>query len=386
MLLLAIIYLGFICLGLPDSLFGSAWPVLQLEFEVPVSYAGFVTVTTYVCTIISSLFTEKITRKISTGLLTAISVGMTALALLGFAFSTRFWMLILFAIPMGLGAGCVDAALNNYMAIRYSSKHLSWLHCFWGVGAIVSPYIMSYWLKNDSQWNKGYLNVGIIQCILTVILFASLPLWKKGETKSLSEENSKHTGLTYKEIFALKGIKENLFSFFAYCSIEGIAFSWTSSYFVSGRGINAETAAKYAALFYIGMSLSRLVTGFFSDRVGDKNMIRLGCFISLAGVIITLIPFTSVMPAIIGIFVLGFGCGPIYPAIMHSTPTIFGEGNSQAIVGLEMAFAYVGSTVMPPLFGIVARHFGLGLYPVFLCIFVLTTIVLTERLNKKVKR
>lgn len=386
MFLLAIIYLGFICLGLPDSLFGTAWPVLQLQFEIPVSYAGFITATTCSCTIISSLLTEKITRKIGTGLLTAISVGMTAFALLGFAFSTEFWMLIIFSIPMGLGAGGVDAALNNYMAIRYSSKHLSWLHCFWGVGAIISPYIMSYWLRNNSQWNKGYLTVGIMQSILTLVLFLALPLWKKENIKTVSSQNTQKGNITYKQIFHFNGIFETLLGFFAYCSIEGIAFSWTSSYFVSGRNINADFAAKCAALFYIGMSVSRFVTGFFSNKAGDKNMIRLGCFISLSGVIIMLLPFTSVIPAIIGILILGFGCGPIYPAIMHSTPAIFGEENSQSVVGLEMAFAYAGSTVMPPIFGIVARHFGLGLYPVFLCVFVLTTIVLTEKLNKKVKR
>ena len=385
MLLLAIIYLGYICLGLPDSLFGPAWPVIHTDFGIPVSYAGFITVTVYGTTIFSGLMADRVTRKLGTGLVTAISVGLTALALLGFAFSNNFRLLLLFAIPMGLGAGGVDASLNNYMAIHYSSKFMSWLHCFWGIGAIISPYIMSFWLKNDLQWQNGYLTVGILQSALTAILFISLPLWKKN-TEVSEEASSSSPPLPYSQIFRLKGIVSMLLSFTAYCAIEGIAFSWTSSYLVSGRGMSAESGAKYAALFYLGMTVGRLITGFFANKVGDRNMTRLGWAIGLAGIAMILLPADADVFALIGLFVFGFGCGPIFPALMHSTPTIYGADKSQSIVGLQMAFGYMGSTLMPPVFGIAARHISAGLYPFFILFFMLMTVILTENLNRKTSR
>lgn len=384
MLLLAIIYLGYICLGLPDSLFGPAWPVIHTDFSIPVSYAGFITVTVYGSTILSSLMADRATRKLGTGAVTAISVGLTAFALLGFSVSTQFWMLILFAIPMGLGAGGVDASLNNYMAIHYSSKYMSWLHCFWGIGAIISPYIMSYWLKSDLQWEKGYLTVGILQSVLTVVLFLSLPLWKKNTDTEETETPAPR--LTYSQVFKLKGIVSMLFSFSTYCAIEGIAFSWTSSYLVSGKGMSADDGAKYAALFYFGMTAGRLITGFFANKVGDKNMTRLGWSIGLAGIIMILFPAKTDLIALLGLFIFGFGCGPIYPAVMHSTPTIYGADKSQSIVGLHMAFGYVGSTLMPPIFGIVAKNLGTGLYPFFLFAFMMMTVIFTENLNRKTKQ
>lgn len=385
MLLLAIIYLGYICLGLPDSLFGPAWPVIHTDFGIPVSYAGFITVAVYGTTILSSLMTDRITRKLGTGLVTAISVGLTALALLGFSFANSFPLLLFFAIPMGLGAGGVDASLNNYMAIHYSSKFMSWLHCFWGIGAIISPYIMSFWLKNDLQWQKGYLTVGILQSVLTVVLFMSLPLWKKNN-KTAEAEETQSPPLTYPQIFRLKGIFSMLLSFTAYCAIEGLAFSWTSSYLVSGRGMSAEDGAKYAALFYFGMTIGRLITGFFADKLGDKNMTRLGCLLSFAGIVLILLPLSADLPALIGLFVFGFGCGPIFPALMHSTPMVYGADKSQSVVGLQVAFGYMGSTLMPPVFGIAARHIGTGLFPYFILFFILMTFVLTENLNIKTKR
>ena len=385
MLLLAIIYLGYICLGLPDSLFGPAWPVIHTDFGIPVSYAGFITVTVYGTTIFSGLMADRVTRKLGTGLVTAISVGLTALALLGFAFSNNFRLLLLFAIPMGLGAGGVDASLNNYMAIHYSSKFMSWLHCFWGIGAIISPYIMSFWLKNDLQWQNGYLTVGILQSVLTAILFISLPLWKKN-TEVSEEAASSSPPLPYSQIFRLKGIVSMLLSFTAYCAIEGLAFSWTSSYLVSGRGMSAESGAKYAALFYLGMTVGRLITGFFANKVGDRNVTRLGWAIGLAGIAMILLPADADVFALIGLFVFGFGCGPIFPALMHSTPTIYGADKSQSIVGLQMAFGYMGSTLMPPVFGIAARHISAGLYPFFILFFMLMTVILTENLNRKTSR
>ena len=383
-LLLAIIYLGFISLGLPDALFGASWPVLQPTLDVPLSFAGIVTMTVSGGTIIASLLSDKLTSKFGAGLVTAVSVGMTATSLLGFSFCTEFWHLILCAIPLGLGAGAVDAALNNFVALHFASKHMSWLHCFWGVGASISPYIMSFWLARNEQWESGYRTVGIIQIILTAILFISLPLWKKIKTNNFAtddkEEAPKPKKLT--EIFKIKGVKSVLFSFFAFCAVEATAFSWTSSFLVFDKGLNVELAAKYASLFYLGMTVSRLITGFFADKLGDKKMIRLGYTIAVFGLLMMILPFGNTLICLIGIFITGFGNGPVYPAIIHSTPQNFGKENSQAVVGVQMAFAYTGSTFMPPLFGLIGNHVSLSLFPVFLLFFIILGSLLIENLNK----
>lgn len=385
-LLLIVIYLGFISLGLPDALFGATWPVLQPELNVPLSFAGMVTMTVSGGTIISSVFSDKLTSRFGAGRVTFVSVAMTASALIGFSFCREFYQLILCAIPLGLGAGAVDAALNNFVALHFSSKHMSWLHCFWGVGASISPYIMSFWLARDSQWDKGYLTVGLIQVCLSVVLFVSLPMWKKMKTDMTGETVEITEPQPLRKVLKLPGIKSVLFAFFAYCTVEATVFSWTASYLVIGRGFDAETAAGCASLYYLGMTLSRFVTGFVADRLGDKKMTRYGYYLTFFGLLLALVPFNTDILCLAGLFIAGFGCGPIYPAVIHSTPENFGKENSQAVVGIQMAFAYCGSTFMPPVFGLIANHINIRLFPVFLIAFAVTGFAMTELMNKRAKK
>ena len=335
-------------------------------------------------TITSSLLSDRLTSKFGAGKVTAFSVLLTALALIGFAYSRKFYLFIVFAIPLGLGAGAVDAALNNYVALNFASKHMNWLHCFWGVGASISPYIMSYWLANDSQWDKGYLTVGIIQIIISIILFISLPFWKnKIINNNIEIKEEKPTPRPFKEIIKLPKVFYVLFAFLAYCAIETCVFAWTSSYLVLGKQLSIEIAAKFSSLFYLGMTLSRFLSGFISDKLKDHNMIRLGYIIILIGILLILIPFANKDICLIGLFILGLGCGPIYPSIIHSTPNTFGKENSQAVIGIQMAFAYFGSTFSPPLFGLLANYISINLFPLFLFIFMLIGFILIELAFKK---
>lgn len=384
-LLLAIIYIAFISLGLPDSLFGSAWPVIYQELSVPISYIGIVTMISAGGTIISSLMSDRLTRKLGTGLVTAISVMMTALALIGFSLSNRFFMICLWAIPYGLGAGAVDAALNNYVALHYASRHMSWLHCFWGVGASLGPYIMGYWLSGDWGWNNGFLSIAVIQIVLTVILFISLPLWKKKKTVVNNNENKKRA-LTLKETTKIKGVKFVLITFFSYCALEITTGLWASSYLVEFRGIDYVIAARFASLFYLGITFGRFLNGFIADKVKDRLLIRMGIVIIVLGIILVGIPGGKEARALAGLVVIGLGCSPIYPSIIHSTPNNFGKENSQAIIGIQMASAYIGGTIMPPLFGLIADKIHIGLYPIFLLLLALLMLIMSELLNKTVSK
>lgn len=379
-LLLAIIYMAFISLGLPDSLLGSAWPVMHGELGVSLSYAGIITMIISFGTIVSSLMSDRLTRKLGAGLVTAISVGLTAGALFGFSVSNSFVTLCFLAIPYGLGAGAVDAALNNFVALHYSSRQMSWLHAFWGVGVTISPYIMSFCLSNKSGWNMGYRTVSIIQIVLTAILFFSLPLWKKrtvGETDKVSAKV-----LTLRQALKIKGVPFVTLAFFSFCALECTAGLWASSYMVGFRGVDAETAARFTALFYIGETVGRFLNGFVADKFGDKQMIRIGILVIIAGIVMILLPVNTNIIALAGLVVVGLGAAPVYPCIIHSTPSNFGRENSQALVGIQMASAYVGSTFMSPLFGLIAEHINIGLYPVYLGVFAILMLVMTERLNK----
>ncbi|MBR5410048.1 MAG: MFS transporter [Clostridia bacterium] len=380
-LLLCIIYLGFISLGLPDSLFGAAWPTLQGQLGVPLSWAGAVTMTISGGTILAALCSDRLTYRFGAGKVTAFSVLLTASALVGFSHATRFWMLLVFAVPLGLGAGAVDAALNNFVALHYSSRHMSWLHCFWGLGASISPYIMGFWLARDLRWDRGYLTVAIIQAALTVLLFLSLPLWKKANAAAKPEE-ARTEPKPLKEIFRLRGIFYVLFSFLAYCTVEVTAFAWTSTYLVNVKGSSPEDAARFASFFYLGMTLSRFLTGFFADKVGDRRMTKLGYTVVFAGLALTLVPVHSALPTLAGLLIAGFGCGPIYPAVIHATPDVFGRENSQAVVGVQMAFAYTGSTFMPPLFGLLAQGVSISLFPYYMLLFAVLGFTLTMLLYR----
>lgn len=384
-LLLAIIYIAFISLGLPDSLLGSAWPVMHEGLGVPVSYAGAVTMIIAGGTIISSLSSDRLTRKFGTGLVTAVSVLMTALALFGFSVSGEFWMLCLWAIPYGLGAGAVDAALNNYVALHYASRHMSWLHCFWGVGASISPYIMSFALAGGHGWSSGYRYVSIIQIVLSVCLFASLPLWKQSHTQK-TEEKVEARALSFGQMLKIPGVVSVLILFFGYCALEQTTGLWASSYLVDYRDVSAETAAQFASLFFLGVTFGRFLCGFVADRLGDRTLIRVGILTAAVGVVLVLLPVQADLSALAGLIIIGFGCAPIYPSIIHATPFNFGKENSQAIIGIQMASAYVGATFMPPLFGVVASYAGIWLYPLYLMVFAVLMLILSESLNRTIDR
>ena len=377
-LLIAIIYIAFISLGLPDSLLGSAWPVMYTELNVPLSYMGIISMIIALGTIFSSLASDFLNRKLGTGLVTAISVLMTAAALFGFSAARSFVLLCIIAVPYGLGAGAIDAALNNYVALHYSSKHMSWLHCFWGIGTSASPYIMGFCLTSGLGWQKGYFSVSLIQFALTAVLFLSLPLWKK-RTDGSQEQNSNIVGL--RGAFKIKGVPYVLAAFFCYCAMESTAGLWASSYLNEYRGTSEETAAMFASLFYLGITLGRFICGFAADKIGDKGLIRIGVSIAAFGVILIILPLQTDIMALAGLILAGLGCAPIYPSIIHSTPSNFGKENSQSIIGIQMACAYTGTTIMPTLFGALADSVGIFLYPVYLLIFAVMLAVMSELLN-----
>ena len=384
-LLLVLIYVCFISLGLPDSLLGSAWPALHEEICVPISYAGIVSATITAGTILSSLFSDKLLNKFGAGLVTAVSVTITAICLFGFSISNQFWMLILWAIPFGLGAGGVDAILNNYVALNYKAQHMSWLHCMWGVGASISPYIMTLSLVKLESWNGGYFIVSIIQAVLCIIIFISIPLWKREKTENNKEKKQiKNKALTFKEIFAIKGAIPCFLLFFCYCAMEVTTSLWASTYLVQRWSFPLEIAAGYASMFYIGITIARFVNGFLAMRLGDKFLIRMGIGIVAVGIVLLFIPLHSTI-ALIGFVIIGLGCAPIYPCIIHMTPRIFGEDKSQAMIGVQMAFAYVGILAMPPLFGVIADKISIYLLPVFLAIFLLIMLIMHEIVLKKEK-
>lgn len=381
-LLLAIIYLAFISLGLPDGLLGAAWPTMYQEFAVPVSYAGAVSMIISFGTILSSLQSDRLTRKLGTGKVTAISVGMTAAALFGFSVSHSFVAVCLWAIPYGLGAGSVDASLNNYVALHYESRHMSWLHCMWGIGATLGPYVMGYALTGGKGWNAGYRYIGIMQIVLTAVLVCSLPLWVKRKEEGTGGTEADAKALSIREVLKIRGAKEVMFCFFCYSALESTAGLWSSSYLTLQKGIPAETAASYAGMFYLGITIGRALSGFITMKLNDVQMIRMGQCIIALGIIVVFLPGAAVV-SLVGLVLIGLGCAPVYPCIIHSTPAHFGEDKSQAVIGIQMASAYVGSCLMPPVFGLIANNISVALFPVYLVVILMIMIVMHELLVKK---
>ena len=379
-LLLGIIYVAFISLGLPDALLGAAWPSIQGEMGVPVSFAGIISIIISGGTIISSLFSDALTKRLGTGKVTAISVAVTAGALWGFSVSNSFWMLCVIALPYGLGAGAVDAALNNYVALHYEARHMSWLHCFWGVGASIGPYIMGACLVGGLPWTGGYRIISLLQMGLTAALFATLSLWKSGKAAE-GEQQGARRDIGLREVFKLSGAKEAMVSFFCYCALELTAGLWAASYMVLNRGLSASAAAKWASLFYLGITMGRFVCGFITMKLNDRNMVRLGQAVTVGGIALLMLPLGQAVTGA-GLVMVGVGCAPVYPALLHETPANFGEDVSQAIMGMQMACAYVGSMVMPSLFGMISGKTGIWLYPFYLLAIMAVMVVMVERLNK----
>lgn len=382
-LLLAIIYLSFISLGLPDSVLGAAWPMIYTDFGVPISFAGIVSIIISAGTITSSLLSDRLTKWLGAGKVTAISVGLTAIALFGFSTCTEFWQMCLWALPYGLGAGSVDAALNNYVALHYASRHMSWLHCMWGVGTVIGPAILSYALVGGQEWSMGYRYISYLQIALTLVLILSLPLWKK-QTSS-NQESTKSEPLKIKDIFKISGAFEVISAFFCYCALESTASLWACSYMVWHNGIDKETAAGFASAFFVGITAGRFISGFLTYKLNDTQMVRLGGALAILGIVSLFLPLGTAF-TVAGIVLIGLGCAPIYPAIIHSTPEHFGAENSQALIGVQMASAYLGSLTMPPLFGIMADHISVRLLPIFMLVISVAMVLMHERLVKKTKR
>ena len=384
-LLLPVIYLAFISLGLPDALLGAAWPTMYPQLGAGVSWAGGVSMIISAGTIVSSLASERLNTRLGTGRVTALSVATTAVALLGFSTCTEFWQLCLWGIPYGLGAGSVDAALNNYVALHYESRHMSWLHCMWGIGASVGPYIMGAALTRGAGWQMGYRIISGMQVVLTSMIVLSLPLWKAKTTADAGEQEAAPAkALTLKQIFRIPGVKEVLVTFFCYCSLEQTTSLWASSYLVLNRGISPETAASFASLFFLGITAGRALCGFLTLKLNDAQMVRMGLGLIAMGVVLLLLPLGETA-ALAGLLLVGFGCAPIYPSLIHGTPGRFGAENSQAIIGVQMASAYIGNCLMPPLFGAAANHTTIAIFPYYLLVILILMGAMHETLQKGTK-
>lgn len=354
---------------------------MQQQMNVPVSYAGIVSMIICLNTIISSLMSNFLIHKLGIGRIIAISIATTAVALFGFSVSSQYWMLLLWAIPYGLGAGCVDSVLNNYAALHFKSQHMSWLHCMWGVGASISPYIMSFALIGLDNWHHGYLIVSVIQIVLSFFIFMTVPLWKNAPSADSEAEKPDSEPLTVRQILAIPGATVCFLTFFGYCALELTSSLWASSYLVQARGVSAEVASGCASLFYIGMTLGRAINGFLAMRFSDRFLIRLGLGVIFGGIMLVFVPVHT-MFACAGFVIIGLGCAPVYPCIIHMTPDLFGKDKSQAIIGVQIAFAYTGFCIMPPLFGLIANHISISLLPPYLLALLLLIGVMHERLVK----
>lgn len=381
--LLVIIYLAFISLGLPDSLLGSAWPVMHIDLSVPLSSAGVMAVIVSGGTIISSFMSDRLIKRFGTGKVTFTSAAMTAAALLGFSVSPSFIWLCIMGIPLGLGAGSVDAALNNFVALHYKANHMNWLHCFWGVGATLGPVIMSLFIAQNNGWRKGCFSISIIQFCLVIVLCAALPLWKKVETADCKNEAEKESNHDI-NVFKIPGVKTALVSFAFYCATETTMGLWGSSYLVKYKGLPASTAARWISLFYAGITIGRFLSGFLTMKLKNSVLIRLGQIICIIGTVSLILPL-PVYFLKAGLVLVGLGCAPIYPCSIHETPQRFGKTASQSVMGLQMAFAYMGSTFMPPLFGLIAAKTSIVIFPYFLLCYILIMLISSEKTNAFIK-
>ena len=378
-MLLALIYAAFISLGLPDALLGSAWPSMYRELSVPVSYSGLIFMIIAGGTIVSSLQSDRLTKAFGAGKVTAFSVLMTTVALFGFSVSRSYAALCLWAIPYGLGAGSVDASLNNYVALHYASRHMSWLHCMWGIGASAGPYIMGSALTGGYGWNTGYRSIALLQTALTVVLLLSLPLWRRPQGEQRRTQDMQTKPLPLKRVVTIPGAKEIMITFFCYCAVEQTANLWASSYLTLYRGLSAKAAAGLASVFFTGITAGRFFSGFLTLKLNDTQMIRLGQGGIAAGILLLFLPFGTTS-SLLGLGLIGLGCAPIYPSIIHATPARFGEDKSQAMIGVQMASAYAGTCLMPPLFGLVAHHIGVSLMPLYLTGILIIMIVMHEKM------
>jgi len=382
-LLLVLIYTAFISLGLPDALLGAAWPVMQPEFGVPYGFAGLLSMSITGGTILSAIFATRVLKKFGTGKVTAFSVGLTAIALLGFSFTPSYWWLFLAAIPLGLGAGAVDAGLNAFVAEHYESRHMSWLHSFWGVGALSGPLVISGLLERGATWRNAYLAIGLFQVVLVLLLIAAVPLWGKVKTRVHGEDApEEHPHLPLFFPLKVQGVKQALVTMFCYCAIESTMGLWGGSFLFKTKAMDAAAAATWVSLFFAAITAGRFLTGFATSRVSNKDLIRWGGGLILAGVALMLVPLPLPF-TLAGFLLVGFGCAPVFPCMIHETPVRFGKKQAQAIIGFQMAAAYIGATFMPPLFGFIGQSTTLALLPVFLVGYSVVLLLCTEGLRRK---
>ena len=376
-LLLPVIYLAFISMGLPDSMLGSAWPSMYTGLGVGVSACGLISTIITASTVVSSLLCDRLHARFGTGRIVAVSTGITALSMLGFSLSSQYWMLCLIAVPYGLGAGSIDAVLNNYVALHYQARHMSWLHCMWGVGCSIGPMLMGRALTGGG-WQLGYRWVAMIQAGMTLVLFISLGLWQE---KPAQDGGEAHQSLTLKQALRVPGALEAMLGFLAYCGMESTTGLWAASYLTLQRGVSPAEAASWASLFYLGITVGRLLCGFLTLRLDDRRMVTLGQWGMLAGIVLLALPLPSPF-ALAAMVVIGMGCAPVYPSMIHDTPCLFGQQRSQSLIGLQMASAYVGSALMPPLFGLLGQNLSFGLYPFFLLALLALAVAARRRLYR----
>ena len=364
-LLLIVIFIDFIGLGIPDSLFGAAWPAINSDFGLPISAANAVTVTMTVCSIISSLMSAKLTEKFSTSKIAAVSTALTAVGLFGFSISKNIYMMFFFTLFLGFGAGAIDAVLNNYVAVHYRASHMNFLHCFYGIGVTLSPYLMSLALKNRS-WQSGYHLAFIIQLVISIIAFASLPLWQKnGRLSESSDEKSEKS--SFAELIKLPGIKSTWLVFFGSCALEYVSGTWASSFLVNSRGITVDRAALFVTVYYGGIAFGRFLSGIFSSKLKPQQIILIGTILIIPAIVLVSQPFIPNLIAV-GMFLIGLGNGPLYPNMVHLTPIRFGAQRSQAVMGSQMAAAYIGILSMPTLTGFLAQKFSTDIFPYCLAV------------------
>lgn len=383
---IAIIYVAFISLGLPDSLLGSAWPVMHVDLGTSLSSAGIITMIISVCTIFSALMTDKVVKRLGTGTTTAVSILLTACAMLAFSFSASLWQLCIFAIPYGLGAGAIDTCLNDYVATHLSSKHMNWLHCCWGIGATISPYIMGYCLTGGNSWHGGYRIVSVIQFFIAFFIFLSIPLWSKKKQNDAAEEPEESVALPLLQTIRIRGTLLLFFSGLLYFALEQMPMVWASTYFSEVFSMDADDAAFFASLFYIGITVSRAVCGFFSDKIGDKKLIRAGVITAAASAFLIMLPFESHILALIGFILVGIGCGPVCPCMIHAIPDNFDKKYSCSIIGTQMSFSYLGMTFTPILSGKLLECTTIKILPVCIVVLAVMILTLTELLNQNVVR
>ena len=379
-LLIAVIYLIFISLGLPDSLLGAGWPSMHTAFSVPSSYAGFVSMTISFMTIISALVSPYLIRRVHTKWIVIVSIFLTVVGLVGFSVAPAYWFLFICAVPYGLGAGSIDSSVNHYVASNYPAPVMNFLHCFYGVGAVISPSIMAFALRK-AGWNEGYRWTAYIQTLILLVVILSLPLWNKGGNEE--EDKSDSAGIV--ETMKVPGVTHTLAAFFAYCAGEATCFLWTSSYFAGTKeGIPSPVIAAFASLIFGGLMIGRIISGFASKHVGDRMLIRIGITVELTGIALVAIPTPGYVVAAIGFVVIGTGMGPIYPSIQHMAPVNFGKRYSASVIGLQMASAYVGMTFMPMVFGLIQQTIGIGIMPLYLLVFALLNIFLIETAYRRI--